>query len=166
VVSVAKESTSLLQASNPHVFKSLQQSLNGSSSSSANANARPSTAPSKHVLKKAESARPTATDATRTKPKSVNAQASPQETTNTDDVMTLPALDEAIEKLSALAIPKWSDEIDNDGVLAGIRCKFYSFSERISLDPSAYIIMSSQLSNDVAKTNGRDKPTHWLHSRE
>ena len=41
------------------------------------------------------------------------------------DDKTLPSFEESVEKLSSLSIAKWGDSIDDEGVLAGIQCKFF-----------------------------------------
>jgi hypothetical protein len=35
----------------------------------------------------------------------------------------LPTFDDSVDYLSALCIPKWDDDVDNEGVLAGIQCE-------------------------------------------
>jgi hypothetical protein len=121
---VAKDATLILQKSNPRVFKSLQQGTNESSSSNLNAGSRPTTAPSKLLSKKTEPV--TLKPAGVTKANATTAQSS--SSNNAEDIEKLPSLEEAVEKLSALRIPKWSEDIDNDGILAGLQCKFTRFS--------------------------------------
>jgi hypothetical protein len=119
IVSVAKESTASLQTSNPRVFKSLQQAINGAPQpTTSKTTSRPTTAPSKAPLGKSESSRPKTAGAANIK--KTTAQISSD---NVDDSAKLISMEEAIEKLSTLGIPQWSNDIDDDGVLAGIQCK-------------------------------------------
>ena len=123
IAAIGQECTATLQTSNPRLFKSLQKAMSGPPSHPpTNISSRPNTAPNKALSsRKVESARPVTAGAVKTT-KADNRTLSAN--ANDDDATKLLSLEEAIEKLSSLGIPNWSDSIDADGVLAGIQCKF------------------------------------------
>jgi cytoskeleton-associated protein 5 len=120
ISSIAKDSTASLQTSNPRVFKSLQQAVAGPVSFSATSNSsRPATAPSRPPSTKNENVRPTTAV-----PKTVNKSSAPMSSdNNADDSAKLISFEDAVDKLALLGIPKWSDDIDEGGIFAGIQCK-------------------------------------------
>ncbi|KAL7553180.1 hypothetical protein ACHAWF_016435 [Thalassiosira exigua] len=131
VVAATKNVTSALQTTNPRAYKSLQLASAGEGSK-PQAPPRPQSAPVKGSAKASKQGPPSrAVTNGAPKPRSVKGSAGghprPPSAPPTNaseenaDEKSLPPLDEAIQCLSVLAIPKWQDDIDDGGVLAGIQ---------------------------------------------
>ena len=37
----------------------------------------------------------------------------------------MPSFEDSVENLVSLAIPKWGNDIDDEGILAGIQCELF-----------------------------------------
>jgi hypothetical protein len=133
IIPTVDKVTLSLQVSNPRAFKALHLATkSGKPDASSNGASRPGTAPFKPTTSsKADTlsvtkGRPTTAPKSKTSSvpsvsaKSVSTSGAADEKS---DESALPSLDESIESLSALGIPKWGDDADNGGVLAGIQCK-------------------------------------------
>ena len=125
IVSATKDATSSLKSTNPRAYKSLQ--LASSDGDKKVPAGRPQTAPAKtsavRAIRKEAPAMQTSRNA-----KSAVPPRPPAAKTTTDnrDENPLPSLEDAVDTLSGLAIPKWGDDIDDEGILAGIKCEFLS----------------------------------------
>ena len=120
IATAAKKAvTSQLQTTNSRALKSLMSSSNVSDE----APARPRTAPNSSSAKSASkggSSEPTKQVVTKEKIKDPSQATSGH---GSADVGPLPTFDDSVDHLSALGIPKWDDDVDNEGVLAGIQCE-------------------------------------------
>ncbi len=144
IVSTAEKVTSSLQSSNPRAFKTLALATKRGKPDDTTKKgvSRPGTAPLKATSSQSKkpgvaNVRPT----TAPKSKPTNASSAPAKNAPSSgpadkkfDDTSLPSLDESIDGLSGLGIPRWSDDADNGGVLAGIQCKissiiFFTFSQ-------------------------------------
>jgi len=119
IVSTTKRITSSLETSNPRAYKTLKLASAGGEK----APTRPQSAPVKTIAKASRS-QPSSkrtgnvaksTSAGPPKPPSGSA---PEETTNEK---SLPSFEDSVETMSTLGITKWGDDIDNEGILAGIQ---------------------------------------------
>ena len=124
IATAAKKAvTSQLQTTNSRALKSLMSSSNVSDE----APARPRTAPNSSSAKSASkggSSEPTKQVVTKEKIKDPSRATSGHSiSTGSADVGPLPTFDDSVDHLSALGIPKWDDDVDNEGVLAGIQCE-------------------------------------------
>ena len=127
IVSATTNMISSLQATNPRAYKTLKIASDGGDKAST----RPRSAPEMTSVKASTS------QVTERKIKSVNPAdktvgsstpiSSPGGSEDDAGEKSLPSFDDAVQLLSALNIAKWEDDIDNGGVLAGIRCKFRWF---------------------------------------
>ena len=124
IATAAKKAvTSQLQTTNPRALKSLMSSSNVSDE----APARPRTAPNSSSAKSASkcgSSEPTKQAVTKEKIKDPSRATSGHSiSTGSADEGPLPTFDDSVDHLSALGIPKWDDDVDNEGVLAGVQCE-------------------------------------------
>lgn len=124
IATAAKKAvTSLLQTTNPRALKSLMSSSNVSDE----APARPRTAPNSSSAKSASkggSSEPTKQIVTKDSIKELHRASGHNISTAIADEGPLPTFDDSVDCLFALGIPKWSDDVDNEGVFAGIQCEF------------------------------------------
>jgi hypothetical protein len=100
IVSATKNITSSLQTTNPRALKSLMLATNLGDAPSRPRSAANNIGPPRPLSGPCVSAE------------------------NADENL-LPSLEDSVENLSALDIPKWGDDIDNEGILAGIQCESY-----------------------------------------
>ena len=124
IATAAKKAvTSQLQTTNPRALKSLMSSSNVSDE----APERPRTAPNSSSAKSASkggSSEPTKQEVTKENIKVPSRATSGHSiSTGSADEGPLPTFDDSVDHLSALGIPKWDDDVDNEGVLAGVLCE-------------------------------------------
>lgn len=123
IVSATTNTISSLQATNPRAYKTLKLASDGSN----HAPTRPRSAPdmpsvkpsaqesSEHTI---ESVKPAGKNAG-----SLTPMAGPGISEHDAGENSLPSYDDSVQNLSACNIAKWGDDIDNGGILAGLRCK-------------------------------------------
>jgi cytoskeleton-associated protein 5 len=124
IATAAKKTvSSLLQTTNPRALKSLMSSSNISEETTA----RPRNAPnslSTKLASKEGTSEPSKQVVAKEKIKDPSRATSGHSiSTASADEGPLPTFDDSVDYLSALCIPKWDDDVDNEGVLAGIQCE-------------------------------------------
>jgi hypothetical protein len=125
IVSATKNITSSLQTTNPRALKSLMLATN-----LGDAPSRPRSAPNELSTKAASQKNSSERTNKVTKSAANNIGpprplSGPCVSAENADENLLPSLEDSVENLSALDIPKWGDDIDNEGILVGIQCESY-----------------------------------------
>ena len=124
----------LLKEKNPRAFKSLSKYLDQQSTKSDQSETAVQTDSKKYISQKKnvtlnsqdEMAKSIGSKGDEVKPLKDSSKAKiHHELNNNDDNNDIPLVDDAINKLSLMKIPKWDQSDDDDGVLAGLQCKFY-----------------------------------------
>ena len=125
IVSVAKKITSSLQATNPRALKSLVFPTNNGIDQ---AQSRPRSAPDKSFTRATGQEKSSERSNKVTKPAGNMPRpfpSGPGVPAEIADDMILPSFEDSVGNINALNIPKWGDDIDNGGILAGIQCESY-----------------------------------------
>ncbi|KAL3774149.1 hypothetical protein ACHAW5_010603 [Stephanodiscus triporus] len=148
IVSATKNITSSLQTTNPRALKSLMLATN-----LGDAPSRPRSAPNELSTKAASQKNSSERSNKVTKSADNNIGpprpiSGPCVSADNADENLLPSFEDSVENLSALDIPKWGDDIDNEGILAGIQ--YSSNSQRNS---EIHTIVASNWKARVAALN-------------
>jgi len=157
-----------LRKTNPRAHKTLSRTLKSPATSGVS-KPTPSKAapPPKNPAKQQPDSSVTQTPQLRTTAQS-HAEAKKESTTRmapavaNEDNSDEPTLDDSIEYLSRLDIPKFGEDVDNDGVLAGLKCKSVVKNHPHFLDLVAFIvslptkyILSNSIPQQLSGCSGR-----------
>ncbi len=159
IASATKNITSSLLATNPRALKSLGIDQ---------AQSRPRSAPDKSITKAAGQVNSSEQCNKVTKPAaniirpSRTLPSGTSDPTEIADDTILPSFEDSVEKINSLDIPKWGDDIDNEGILAGIQCES-SLGSTFSMFPpfarSLIKIFHSIMKPNVVASNWKARVT-------